>query len=579
MQQDESSGGWRAWLAAMGAGIAMASGWGGMLCRPAGAQEGNAPRRVVKIAGDKANVADSEVERTDASKRAPWAGPAIWPPYERLEALLKQWARLHPNTMKLDKLGASREGRAVYAVTLTDPAANDEYKEHALVTALHSGLERSAATTVMAIIEWLLSDDPEARKILRRQIVVCLPVPDPDRYVKGEVSPIYGEWTRNGPRNPEAVPEAVMVQQVLDRLQPELHADIHGTNLGFERYIMFESSGTSYSNPALRPYHRDIIRQMDQAALAEGYPSDTAESDAERVFCGRGLAHIANRLWPGQPRFYAAIYAYYHFHTLISASEVAWERSGLVRHRRLLQIGNERWPGEYYAGYPTRVILGNTHAVLTAYGQSAAARRRSRVELWNRLAEFTFGTLDPAVEGKAACVLATSALADRGYLADPSLKAVIGRLAKHPRIDSDAIARFVAGWPAGQNHPTPWFALQRRTSTASGAGQAAPGDMARARPIEHGLCLRLRLPYPHARITDLRLNGRPLAPSETHGFVTWEARACTYIQIAIPPDQLRQDDLFLVTCAYDPRERRTHWDTWRRIGTSVVPADGVPSKD
>ena len=167
------------------------------------------------------------------------------------------------------------------------------------------------------------------------------------------------DWTLKGPRDPKNVPEAVFVQRLIDQFQPELLADIHGTNLDFERYIMFETSGTSYSNNALRPYYREIIRQMDEAALAEGFPSDTAESNAERIFFGPGLADMPSRCWLGRPRCYGAIYAYYHFHTIVSASEVGWDRSGVLRHRRLLQIGNERWPGEYYPGYPTRVILGN----------------------------------------------------------------------------------------------------------------------------------------------------------------------------------------------------------------------------
>jgi hypothetical protein len=416
----------------------------------------------------------------------------------------------------------------------------------------------------MAIIEWLLSGDPAAKEILRRQVVVCLPVSDPDRYQSGEFSPLYGDWTPDGHRQAATLPEAAFVQRVMDRLQPELHADIHGTNLAFERYIMFESSATSYSNTALRPYHREIIAQMDEAALAGGFPSDTGESDAERIFGGVGLDQIKDRCWTGRPRFYGAMYAYYHFHSLIAASEVAWEQSGLLRHRRLLEIGNERWPGEYYQGYPTRVIMGNTHARITAYGLTAAGRRRSRVELWNRFGEFTFGTIDPTVEGKAMCVLATGADADKNFLADPVIEVVVERLRRHPRMNAQAIAEFAAGWPAGQNNPRAWLALERRTAVAKNSSE----KKSRPGPIEHGVCLRLRLAYEKAVISDLRLNGRPVADSPTDGFVTWIARGCTFIQINIPPERLLEDDLFVITCDYDPGEKRGRWDSWKRVGDS-----------
>ena len=514
-----------------------------------------------------ADTDTNEAKPDDDKQSEDWAGPPVWPPYEKLVAVLQKWSGEHKAIMNLEQLGRSREGRPVFAVQLTDPKVKAANKEHALVTALHSGLERSATTAIMAIIEWLLSDDPTAREILQRQVVVLLPVPDPDRYIKGEVSPIYGDWTLKGPRDPKNVPEAVFVQRLMDRFQPEVLADIHGTKLNFERYIMFDCSGTSYSNNALRPYRREIIRQMDEAALAEGFPSDTAESDAERIYGGPGLADMPGRCWVGRPRCYAAIYAYYHFHSIVGASEIGWDRSGVLRHRRLLQIGNERWPGEYYAGYPTRVILGNTHARLTAYGRTADERRRSRIELWNRQGEFTLGTLDPAVRGKTMCVLSTSAASDGAYLTDPVLKTFLQRLGKHPNMDAVTIAKFAAGWPAGQNYPEPSLALLRRhtephiekeNSENSGDSKPASGR------IKHGACLRLRLPYGQAQVTDLRLNGRALLQSETDGFLTWTARGSTYIQIRLSPERLSKEDLFVVTCDYDPRETRTRWD-YRKV--------------
>ena len=493
-----------------------------------------------------------------AGKRRAAFGPPVWPPFENVESLLRTWAKKHPQRMTLEAVARSAQGRTVYAVQLTDPKAADSGKEHALITALHSGLERSATTTVLHIIEWLLSGDPRAEEILRRQRVVCMPVPDPDRYQAGQVSPVYGAWMLEGPRNPEKSPEALAVKQVMDRYQPEVHADIHGVDLSFERYIMFESSGSSYSNTALRPYHRDIIRQMDEAALAEGYPSDTAESDAERLFWGPDLDPMSEKVWPGRPRVYAAIYCYHHYHTLVSASEVAWERSGLLRHRRLLEIGNQTWPGEYYAGYPTRIVVSNTHAMLAAYGQNAAERRRSRVELWNKLDQLTFGILDPVVEGKATCVCATSSAAARKWLAAPSLQAVLAALRNHPGMNAEMLDRFAADWPAGQNAPQPFLALQ------GPAAGSRPADQSLQAPIRHGLCLRLRLPFGKARLLDLRLNGHPVPPSETDGFLSWTARGCTFLQVNLPPERLQRDDLFLVTCDYDPGEKRERWDSWRR---------------
>lgn len=485
-----------------------------------------------------------------------WFGREQWPPFERVEALLKHWAKKHPRITTLEPMAQSAQGRAIYAIRLTDPDADDSAKEHALITGLHSGLERSGTTTILHIMEWLLSGEPRAKEILSRQSVVFMPIPDPDRYEAGQVSPVYGAWTLDGPR--DASPEAIAVKQIMDRHRPEVHADIHGVDMTFERYIMFENSGSSYSNFALRPYHRDIIRQMDEAALAEGFSSDLAESDGERLLWGPNLEPMKERLWHGRPQIYAAIYCYHHYHTIPCASEVRWERSGLLRHRRLLEIGNETWPGEYRPGYPTRIIMANTHTMLAAYGNTAAARRDSRVELWGMLGRFTFGFLDPVVDGKAVCVCATSSQAARKWLCSPTLKATLERLKQHPGVDSENLARFAANWPPGQNGPEPMFALQ-------GAAASTAEKQTDATPIRHGLCLRLRLPYGNAKLLDLRLNGHPAKKSDTDGYSLWSARACTYIQINLPPESLGQDDIFIVTCDYDPGEVRKPWDAWRKI--------------
>jgi len=136
-------------------------------------------------------------------------------------------------------------------------------------------------------------------------------------------------------------------------------------------------------------------------------------------------------------------------------------------------------------------------------------------------------------------------------------------------MNAAAIAEFAAGWPAGQNHPEAYLGLQsgaadQGTSPIGGPGAVVPATDSSL--IKNGLCLRLRLPYSKARILDLRLNGYPVHASAADGFVEWSARGCRFIQLNLSPARLQTDDLFLVTCRYDPGEQREHWDTWRRLG-------------
>ena len=195
--------------------------------------------------------------------------------------------------------GQSREDRPVYAIRLTDPNTSDKHKENVFISALHSGGERTGTATVFYLMEWMLSGDPLAAEILRTQNIICMPVPNPDDYLRGDLGYVYSEWNLKGPKDPEHMPEGMAVKEVMDELQPDVHADIHGLTMNFTKYIMLENSGSSYSNLGLRCYHHEIIRQMDAAALAEGYPSDRQESDSERIYWGPELEEMSARSGSG----------------------------------------------------------------------------------------------------------------------------------------------------------------------------------------------------------------------------------------------------------------------------------------
>lgn len=499
-----------------------------------------------------------------AAPQAARPSGALWPPFEKLQARLEQWQGDFKSLCEVEILGKSAQGRPLYAARLTDSSAPDEDKEHVLLTALHSGIERSGTTSLFSMMRWLLlSGDPVAHEILRRQIVIVMPVPNPDGYVLGSSSNTadlwaYQSWTLDGPMNPEKNPEGVAVQTIMDRFQPEVHADLHGVDLAFPGNIMIEESGRAYSNVALRPFYHAVVTQMNAAAAAEGYPSDKMEEDSEQLLWGPALDSIAEKTWGGRARPYAATYCYSRYHTMILASEIAWERSGVLRHRRLLQIGNETWPGEYYPGYPTRVVRPSPEHMVTAYGRTAAERRASRVEIWTKLRQITAGVNDPGVEGMAVFVCATSPTAANQWLSDATLVGFAHNIRKHPQVNAEAIRQFVERYPH-PDYPGQWG----REAQLALISKLPPPESAEAPAIEHGLALRLRIPYAKSRITDLRLNGYPIPRSETNGYVDWVARAWHYIQVNIPPEKSKSERFFIVTCGYDPGEHRVQADEWQ----------------
>jgi len=491
--------------------------------------------------------------------------PQLWPSFEILQQQLTRWQDDHTGLFTLEALGESTEGRPLYAAILTDPEADPDSKEHVLITAQHSGIERSGAGSVFAIMEWLLSGDPRARETLRRQVIVCMPLVNPDGYVHGKHCTMHSDgpdtyWTRDpytywdldGPKDPESMPESVAVQTMMDRYQPEVHADVHGLDETFDGYMTLENSGFSYSNCALRPYHYEIVRRMDAAALEGGFPSERLEQDGERLLWGPELDEISHKLWLGRPHAYAATYCYNHYHSLILASECMWELSGLLRHQALLQVGNEVWPGEYYPGYATRVIMPSILHRVVAYGQTAAQRRASRVELWNKQGQISHGVVNPQKDGQAVYLCATSREAREQWLSDTGLKDIKACLEHNPAIDAAPIARLLDDLPSGEGQ---WGAEPNVFLTG---GERMPE---RTATIKNGIAFRLRIPYSRARDLDVRLNGRPLPHSETDGYLTWSALGYIHVQINVPPERARHESLFVVSISYDPGEKRVQG--WR----------------
>jgi murein tripeptide amidase MpaA len=108
-----------------------------------------------------------------------------WPSLENIQTILQDLADRHPEKVQVSEAGKSIDGRSIPLVVITDPTVGNENKEHILFTTLHSGIERSATTSAIYLIKWLLSDDPIARESLKKQVIVCMPVVNPDGYLAG----------------------------------------------------------------------------------------------------------------------------------------------------------------------------------------------------------------------------------------------------------------------------------------------------------------------------------------------------------------------------------------------------------
>ena len=124
--------------------------------------------------------------------------------------------------------------------------------------------------------------------------------------------------------------------------------------------------------------------------------------------------------------------------------------------------------------------------------------------------------------------------------ADPAK--FLANLEGRPEMDVGAIRAFV--------HDGPEIKLYVEGGRAAADAESAP--------FQHGLGLRLRIPYRKPELVDLRLNGHLLAQRATDGYHTWWADGYTQVQIDVPPEKATCNELLVVTCAYAPDVQRTY---------------------
>lgn len=484
--------------------------------------------------------------------------------WEEYLGTLTHWCQKHPKLARLETRGISGQNMPVYLLKITDTTVPSADKQICLVTALHSGPERTGATGALAFAEWLLGDDPLAAETRRKQIVLIMPVINPlamfytDRFRNEHGVDPYTGTGRIGKvldaktltlAKPEEAPELAAVLSVIDEYQPEVHADLHGTglqeyapnHLGARRMyrgqIMTEVTGGAYSNFTLRPWDWRVTEAMIAAGQAAGFPSDRFEADAQRTLWGPDLAALGGRLWHGMPLFYTAHYGYAKYHTMVLTQEVAWEQSLVARMQGLMRIGNGKWGDDDTAGYPVNRMRHFVGHYVTATGKDAHGRRSSRVELWNRQTGFSLGFLYPQTEGRESLVVATTAAAKKLVAVDdlPALRANLRTAFGEKAANLESFIQDGPEIKLAMEHAKPQL-LAAPTSAET--------------PLTHGIGLRLRLPCRQPGNLQLQLNGEP------HEFESWFADGFTQIQVNVSADKARTTELFFLTCSYQPVEKR-----------------------
>lgn len=288
--------------------------------------------------------------------------PSLSDIYQSLDRLVDR----NSDYTTIESLGLSAEGRDIKAVYVTDRSLPLSDKEVAIVVCGRHGDELGTRGVGPVLIEWLLS--PEGEETRRKQLVIVVPVANPDGCVKEEFF---------FPQDRLSETEQTTIVKLARVYRPDAVIDVHSDFLDTESVIMANTS-----NSAKDVFIHNVIRaKMIAEASRLGYPFYAHEVEISQ----------------GYNNFFSGM-CYENFHSLAFGMEAshfalrseAAAESSLAIIRSLLSFGNTRSFWEANSGYPNQILVGDLFTSIRPIGRNATERRQSRSEVWQNRKFFTY---------------------------------------------------------------------------------------------------------------------------------------------------------------------------------------------
>jgi len=510
---------------------------------------------------------------TENSNDKPWLHPVKPLTADSYQSALEDWQKNYCSIFSFEQLGESAEHLPIYLLKITDPDVADEAKYTVLLTALHSGSERSGTAGLLHSIEWLLGDSSQAISARKSHIILVMPIGNPGGYflrngtegmMNSERIDIYTgiEYPRGGTARShwnvgersfidlKRAPEIAAFMAVVDEYLPEVHFDMHGVTLDYAGQIVQPSLGSAGSNYSLRPWDWRFLNDMILKMNKQGQSCYLMECDSERLFAGEPMLPQQELFWSGKALFYTAMYAYLKCHTFLLTAEVPWNEYALTAVQSLLELGAER-------GYPVDTIKSVYGGFcVKARGATPGARRNSRSELWLNQAQLAVGFLYPctdrrelficAVNKKGLTVIDESTVGGKQD-AEINIDRVLDLVERNKLMPTAAIREFVAEGPT-----------QQKKIALNPAGKSDLTVM-----FKQGLALEFRIYHREISLNSLYLNGTSILNDVR---VSRQARDGGLIfNIDVPPENIPEHGVFIITCSYTPSVSRSYgWSALRK---------------
>lgn len=498
------------------------------------------------------------------------------PTPEEINAVLYKWQEQFPGKLRVEELGRSTQGIPILLAHFTNRNHPEEDKQRVLLTAMHSG-ENATPSHLMFLGRWLLSGDPEAEEILKRQQVMLQPLSSPDEYYLGNLN-LIGRWGVGGALDADKNPEAAIAQDVIDRYLPEVHLDNHGNvnNLGAA------GGATTYYRGGAGGWGRSFIHEipviMERAADALGIVYSFGDEGDGAITTSAPVPGANAKYYNRAGRVTWFVYSYLKSHAIADIFEVGFAEQYMAYVRALLRQGNKTGRLERYPGYRVNQIACVLSLAVSAWGDTAAKRRASRVELWDKKANVNPAVLQGETIGWVGGAVVTDPELRRRLMTDadgefhgsPLLGDFLDSLGRESIAGQYEIEAF---WNAARHVADFRSADKLRFYFHEFYTANEPTDD----PLIHnGMNLRVFIPYANPTITEVLLDGRPAPVGETDGYTVYHNPG-TIVEIAIPPGKTKP--LHLVSVAYEPNEERLMGFTEEYWEIPETPASPATTED
>jgi hypothetical protein len=319
----------------------------------------------------------------------------------------------HKEIAHKKSIGTSQEHRDIPVVFVTNRAIPDDAKQIAVVTLGRHGQELGTRVVGPEILNYLVSD--EAKKVRDTQVVIMVPVVNPDGFVRNEFHSSRYALTRT---------ERLALGGLFASYPPDMIIDYHSLGKGSgstydkdDMEVIIPANTTKWAMD--EQIHQHVAQKMQRAAEEAGWPYEihTLEDLAAYYFGGTGVGempwtYVQEKVYllhmlnshdtydvPEGAAYtnYTCGAAYLKWHSLVlgmetnhhalSAEDIA--TSGMVPCRALLEMGSTRFPWEKDRGYPVTILQGDFRISIRPVGQNSAERRASRTSIWKERTHFS----------------------------------------------------------------------------------------------------------------------------------------------------------------------------------------------